>query len=54
MVVVGVAEHFAPTGDHLVAELVGVELEVKAQPLMEQPIPVVVEVEADTVMATDL
>jgi hypothetical protein len=53
MLVAEVAVHFALTGVHLVAELAVVALEVREQPLMEQPTPVVAEAVAGTVMATD-
>ena len=44
---------FVLTGGQLVAELVAEVMEVRAQPAMVEPIPVVEVVEVDTVMATD-
>ena len=50
--VVGVAvEHFALTGDHLVAELAVAAMEVRARPATAEPILVGVAVAVDTVMA---
>jgi hypothetical protein len=53
MLVVVVGERFVLTGGQLVAELVVAVMEVRAQPAMVEPILVEVEVEVDTVMATD-
>jgi hypothetical protein len=54
MLVVAAGVRFAPTGVNHLVVLVAAGQAAQEQPLMEQLIPVAVEVEVGTVMATDL